>query len=163
VSSSRSWQQDLRVGIDFIDQEHEILVDTLAHLEEAIFARGDDHGAALRIGLLLERFWAQVTTHFAHEQQAMREQGYPQFEEHLACHDQFLTSLNDLRQACAEGDAGAATRWSVRYLQTWFAHHALTCDTPLARWLDTTTGPTTAPTTAWLGSIGPTTTPTEAR
>jgi hemerythrin len=70
---SSTWDADLRVRVEFMDDEHALLHSTLSELGDVAAAGYGDIAAVLRAARLLERLSTETERHFAHEEEVMRQ------------------------------------------------------------------------------------------
>ncbi|MEI6557117.1 MAG: bacteriohemerythrin [Rhodospirillaceae bacterium] len=87
------WNGSLEVGCKQIDDEHKHLLILANTLYDAIMARKRDPRAVLAH---LRAFTGYLHLHFAHEEQLMRETGYPGLEAHTAEHAAFAREVDTL-------------------------------------------------------------------
>ncbi len=125
------WRPDLSTGIPGIDRQHEQLVANVTALRKA--ARAGDVGTAEGVLAYLERYAAE---HFAAEEQAMWEAGYPDLDAHWSLHLAFATELAGRRAAYRDADAKVALLVDLgRWMDGWIEEHLLGADAAMARFL----------------------------
>ena len=129
------WDADLRVSVDFMDDEHAQLRATLNELGDVAAAGYGDVNAFPRATRLLELLRAETERHFAHEEEVMRRYAYPLLSDHVLRHTKFLRDMVGVRGKFAAGLESEVTFRVVHRLQLWFARHILTSDVALAEWL----------------------------
>ncbi len=125
------WRPDLATGIPEIDQQHEQLIANVASLRSA--ARDGDVRLAEGVLQYLEKYAAE---HFAAEERAMWQAGYPDLDAHWSLHLAFATELARRRaeyrgstdRASLLGDLG-------RWMDGWLEEHVLGADAQMARFL----------------------------
>lgn len=117
-----AWHDDYAVGDAVIDQQHRDLFRLATQLLSAT-----DRSALVDIAMKLYR---HVREHFRHEEELMREIGYPEYRAHVQMHDHMIGRLNDLSIDIAAG------RWDRArlhaFMQDWVVGHILEEDTRLA-------------------------------
>jgi hemerythrin-like metal-binding protein len=124
------WREDFRVGIEEVDHEHRELI---ALVNTAHDALGADRSGE-RVEACLGEIHARISAHFALEERAMRERGYPELGDHKADHERLLDDIRDLMD---EHDAGGAlddAAFGAR-LAEWFGGHFRTQDARFHRFL----------------------------
>lgn len=131
----QSWEADLRVGVPFMDHDHDGLRMVLEDLGRTLETDGSSPTNDVQRSLILERLISQFRRHCDHEETAMREHGYPLTDEHTLQHARFFQNLDDMRGQYIAGRGAEITVQIVHFVQTWFARHTLTSDGPLADWL----------------------------
>jgi len=114
------WTDDLSVGIDLIDNQHQTWVE---HYNRAVEAIDAQHGVA-QISRSLEFLSDYTETHFATEEQAMTESAYPELEEHKAKHDALRKTISDMMEEFIEDGATDRLAQSVEtFLGNWLIKH----------------------------------------
>ena len=121
--STDVWTDDLSVGVDVIDEDHQAFF-RLADLLREIIGRPDESQDMLietAINLLVE----YVTGHFLREESAMAAAGYQFLAEHVAAHQAFAARASQIAQAYRGGDKDVAAtvadlvnRWIVGHIRT---------------------------------------------
>ena len=110
------WTDNLLTGIHEIDQQHQVLFDVVARLEQAVTS--DDKWSAVHFALVeLDGF---VKVHFAVEEALMRLHGYPDLEAHIAAHRAFSADLVDIKQHSIRKDVSTEM---TAMLKAWLVHH----------------------------------------
>jgi len=114
------WTEDLAVGVEAIDRQHQELFATAARLiEEA--ERGGGAGEAARTVSFLEEY---VTNHFALEEFYMKRKYYPAYPSHKAEHTAFIADFYDLReQLDLEGSTPALVARLAEWIGGWLVEH----------------------------------------
>jgi hemerythrin len=110
------WTDNLLTGIHEIDQQHQVLFDVLAQLEQAVTT--EDKWSAVHFALVeLNSF---VKVHFAVEEALMRLHGYPDLEAHIAAHRAFTADLVEIKQHSIRKDVSTEM---TAMLHAWLVHH----------------------------------------
>lgn len=110
------WTDNLLTGIHEIDQQHQVLFDVVARLEQAVTS--DDKWSAVHFALVeLNSF---VNVHFAVEEALMRLHGYPDPEAHIAAHRAFSVDLLEIKQRSIREDVSAGM---TNMLKEWLVGH----------------------------------------
>lgn len=118
------------LGIASIDSQHRGLVELVNILSEAM-EQGCDHEQAHRHMDNLLRF---AGTHFAHEEELMREHGFPDFERHAAEHARLLQEATTMMGALDPDNPGRAALVTA-FLTDCVEYHIQQEDIPLGRHL----------------------------
>jgi hemerythrin len=115
------WRDGFRIGVAQVDAEHRHLFTLVKSLG---VANVDD-----TLGELLD----YVVTHFTHEQDLMETSGFPDFQQHLALHEQFSAQVAEFLSG---GQEWSDTRIQDlrRFLNKWLVGHILTHDLRFGRW-----------------------------
>ena len=115
------WSPVFNVGVPSIDSQHQLLVSLIKKLQQAML-----EGRTKEVVVPLFRALNQYTQlHFAHEEELLREYGYPEVAAHHAQHANLITKLQDLEDQFAAGrlTAGAPI---MQFLRNWLTDHI--CD-----------------------------------
>ncbi|MBL8260291.1 MAG: hemerythrin family protein [Candidatus Competibacteraceae bacterium] len=123
MSKFVEWSNELSMGLEEIDAQHQILVDLLNEIHEAIQQRQGIEAARNIIGRLDE--YARV--HFAVEESLMRILHYPEYDKHREEHDQLIEQLNGFRDKLAEGK-GSLNFELAHFLKLWLTRHIMEVD-----------------------------------
>jgi hemerythrin len=122
-----TWNESYRVGDEKIDAQHCYL---FAAAEELVQTSGRE---ALTVCMM--RLFRYVRQHFRHEEEVMRQSGYPGWEAHVLMHDDLIERLSVLSRAIHDD------RWTPAgiedFMNTWLVGHILHEDRKLARYLAT--------------------------
>ncbi len=115
---------NLKVGIDSIDQRHEEFYTLFEVLKKA----GDSE--------FLEAFDAVILHtqgHFSEEEADMEKIVYPNKAEHIQEHKKALEEMNYFREKASSGKLMFAKAYAKDRLEDWFRNHLLNMDSDLAR------------------------------
>ena len=110
-----AWKDYYTVHEPSLDAEHKQIIELIDSLYLAMQRRADQHV----IGDVLERLVRYTMTHFGHEENQMREVGYPELDAHKACHDRMQERTLELR---TQWDAASAPE-VMRFLKDWWVNH----------------------------------------
>lgn len=125
------WRPDLATGIRQIDQQHEELAANVSTLRQA--ARTGNLMLAEGVLVFLERYAAE---HFAAEERAMWEAGYPDLDAHWSLHLSFATELARRKAEYAAGSSKARHLVEMgRWMDRWLEEHLLGADAEMARFI----------------------------
>ncbi len=125
------WRPDLATGIPDIDLQHEQLIANVSSLRSA----AHDGDVRLAEGVLqyLEQYAAE---HFAAEERAMWQAGYPDLDAHWSLHLAFATELARRRaEYRASADRASLLADLGRWMDAWLEEHVLGADAEMARFL----------------------------
>ncbi|CAA7622124.1 Hemerythrin-like protein [Candidatus Terasakiella magnetica] len=121
--STDVWTDDLSVGVDIIDEDHQAFF-RLADLLRDIMGSPDKNQDMLvetAINILEE----YVKGHFLREETAMATIGYPLLAEHAAAHEAFAARAHQIAQDYKSGNKEVAAtindlvrRWIVGHIRT---------------------------------------------
>lgn len=126
-----TWSHECIVGVQAMDDQHGILMDTLNELRLMLL-----RGAAHRdICLQLERLIEFTQMHFHSEEQLLLQEGFPAASEHRTAHQHLLSRLyRALDQANREEVASLNTL--LEFLPSWYTEHVERLDQPYGVWLN---------------------------
>ncbi len=121
------WTEDLRTGVDVIDEQHQGIFSWFNELKQAT-----DERRTLFAAYVVTRLGQYVREHFAIEETLLREKGYPRFEEHVAEHEAFRSQLRELKMKAI---SDAMVSEMVEMLREWLTRHILESDKDYARFI----------------------------
>jgi len=111
-----SLADELLTGIQEIDEQHEILFDTLETLKNVV-AAGDGWSAAY---FALSELLQFTRTHFTVEEALMRLHNYLDIEKHIAEHQMFTAHLSLLEQQAVQRDVSSQI---IEFVRQWLINH----------------------------------------
>ena len=117
------WTDDLSVGVDVIDEDHQAFFRLADLLRDIIGSPDESQDMLVETSInILEEY---VKGHFLREETAMAAAGYPLLAEHVAAHEAFATRAHQIAQAYRGGDKDVAAtindlvrRWIVGHIRT---------------------------------------------
>lgn len=118
------WSDELTVEITGIDSDHKHLVQ---HLDTLFSACQAEQGADVMKKHLLA-LQRDTREHFAHEEDFMSANSYPQLHEHRAKHAELISELDDLLDEFDFSPAAELTQKTLGFLQQWLLQHILVED-----------------------------------
>ncbi|WP_299183634.1 bacteriohemerythrin [uncultured Neptuniibacter sp.] len=122
--SEFKWDDGLSVGVESIDNDHKMLLSIISDLSDAIESNHESD-VIEKVFLQLEGY---VKLHFTREEQLMRECDYPQLEEHIQSHQQFIAKVPELRDALINADSIEVARDIYLFLIDWLLNHIVVDD-----------------------------------
>jgi hemerythrin len=129
--SSLAWSHANLVGVQAMDDQHGILMDTVNQLRSHML-HGEPRSAITR---QLERLIEFTGMHFACEESLLERNHYPGLAEHRLEHQRLLTEINrafELIQHGRENDL----QYLLDFLHTWYIEHVEKQDRPYGEWLN---------------------------
>jgi hemerythrin-like metal-binding protein len=118
-----SWDRTLSVGIESIDQQHQILIQLINDLHTAMRT-----GSGKQVvGEILENLVTYTKTHFSNEETLLKKHNYPQLPGHINEHNQLTQKVDDLLKRHLNGEM-AITLEVMGFLKNWLTHHILETD-----------------------------------
>ena len=126
-----TWSHECIVGVQAMDDQHGILMDTLNELRTSLL-----HGTSRRdVSLQLERLIEFTRMHFESEDQLLRQQGYPGADEHRTEHQNLLKRLYTALEQ-VNGDEPVHLSSLLEFLPSWYLEHVEKLDQPYGTWLN---------------------------
>jgi len=125
------WSHECIVGVQAMDDQHGILMDTLNELRLMLLS-----GAPRRVVCLqLERLIEFTQAHFQSEELLLQQQGFPAVEEHRTAHQHLLARLYTALEQ-ANRDEAVRLNSLLEFLPSWYLEHVEQHDQPYGAWLN---------------------------
>lgn len=126
-----TWSHESIVGVQAMDDQHGILMDTLNELRVMLL-----HGTSRRnVCLQLERLIDLSQMHFQSEEQLLEQQGFPGTKEHRTAHQRLLRRLNTALEQ-ANRDETIHLSSLLEFLPAWYLEQVQLLDQPYGAWLN---------------------------
>ena len=123
-----TWSNEFATGVDFVDHDHQVLIDNLNRLEAAL---RDGEGAA-RIGDLVTFLERYAKEHFAREERCMDQVRCPVAAQNRIAHQEFIATIADAKDRLFGTNTATAVSIKVhREMCQWIREHILKIDTHL--------------------------------
>lgn len=124
------WMESYSVSDDTIDAEHRRLLDIINDLyAEKATGRGSDALAGI-----LDQLEEYTRSHFAHEEDVLRECSYPQYDDHKRLHDEMVSRTRVIRAQYRAGQTGLPDDLLL-FLRDWWVNHITRLDKQYATYL----------------------------
>lgn len=124
------WREEYSVGVPAVDYEHKGLIKLINDAHERLQSRQ----SADTVQECLGEIYAQISSHFALEEEIMRRRDYDRYLQHKADHERLLEEIRDIMDAVE--DAGTYDPQQLaEALGRWFGEHFRTEDARLHRYL----------------------------
>ncbi len=121
--SLMEWTEAFSVGVDKFGRQHQRLVSYINDLHAAIKAgRGKEV-----VGGVLDRLIDYTVNHFADEERAMTEHGYPDLEKHRRAHVTLTTRVMDFKDQFDTSQTTVSVPL-MSFLKDWLTKHILETD-----------------------------------
>lgn len=114
------WSNEFSVGLEEIDAQHQVLVDCLNRLHDAIHERKSDSEIVSVLGTLGD----YTRIHFAVEEALMRVFEYPDYVQHKAEHEKLLAQFTEKAEKCQSGKTSASLEL-LQFLRGWLTDHII--------------------------------------
>ena len=125
------WSHECLVGVQAMDDQHGILMETLNDLRLMLF-NGTDRR---RISLQLERLIEFTQMHFQSEEELLKKQAFPDTESHSIAHQQLISRLYAALEQVNRVEP-VALNSIFEFLPSWYLDHVEKLDRPYGTWLN---------------------------
>ncbi|MCP4076954.1 MAG: hemerythrin family protein [Gammaproteobacteria bacterium] len=113
-----TWDDELSVGIQSIDDDHKKLIALINTLQTAImYPSGENYERQA-----LKEVVDYTIYHFKREEELMAKHGYPDYEPHKKTHAVMITKIGEYMEAYEKNSEGAICDLT-KYLKTWLIKH----------------------------------------
>lgn len=123
MSKFVEWSDDLSVGIEEIDAQHQVLVGLVNEMHDAIHRR---QGSEV-VRDVLRKLADYTRIHFAVEESLMRILGYPGYEAHKLLHEQLIAHMMELQHKVDTGKTAIGFEL-MHFLKVWLTKHIMESD-----------------------------------
>ncbi|MBS4025837.1 MAG: bacteriohemerythrin [Clostridia bacterium] len=132
LSTSLQWTEDLAVGVDKIDSQHQELFSRINKLLDAC-NQGKGRETVDEIIKFLEDY---VVTHFTLEEEHMAKYAYSGYSDHKEQHYQFINSFSKLKEKIErEGVGSHISIYTNQIVVDWLQDHITKTDKALGKFL----------------------------
>lgn len=121
------WTDSLRVGIDVIDKDHQVIVSLLNRVTHRT---ADDP----ELNTVIEELVDYTRDHFRREEAVMEACGYPDLEKHRGRHRDLTAQVNDLAGTWRKGRNPEMLHHLRKFLREWWIGHIVKVDTEIAQY-----------------------------
>ena len=129
--SGLAWSHANIVGVQAMDDQHGILMDTLNEIRTQMLA-GAPRSSVTR---LLERLVEFTGMHFACEESLLERHSYPGLQVHRAEHQRLLAEIAQALERIQHGREGDLQPL-LDFLHNWYVDHVEKQDRPYGEWLN---------------------------
>ncbi|WP_199825294.1 bacteriohemerythrin [Gorillibacterium timonense] len=127
-----AWRDELNIGVDAVDKQHQELVRMLNDFLEACTQQKGKEKLEETLDFLI----SYTVKHFNDEEALMKGAGYPHYIEHKAEHDQFVKEVAAIQQQLKEKGASVLTTIKLnRALVDWLINHIQKNDQQMGEYL----------------------------
>lgn len=126
------WNKSFETGLDEVDEQHQVLVDLINRLDEALMQK--DRASRADVEAVFNELMDYTHYHFQDEEAMMTRVGLdPRFlSHHVQLHAAFLEEAVKMRAVALGGDLGAA-KSMLNFLVHWLAFHIFGVDQSMFR------------------------------
>ncbi len=123
------WTDILRVGVDEIDKDHQILINLTNKIMQKSFK-------ASQLNEIIMEVKEYTRYHFRREETIMKACDYPNLDNHLALHQQLVSQLSVLSDDWFENKNPETLQKLRKFLKAWLIGHIETVDTTIAHYAE---------------------------
>lgn len=126
------WNEDLSVGVNWIDDQHKQLFDRINSLTDGM-SKGKGKEEVSNLVSFLKKYTVE---HFGNEENKMKQQSYPKFEAHKNQHDKFISQVNKLKKTVDNDGVDLNLTLKVQdFMNKWWINHIKKVDKALGIFL----------------------------
>lgn len=125
------WSEELSVGIESIDEQHQVLIRLINSLNTAM-AEGE---ANLMIGDILLSLTDYTRQHFSYEEQLFEQFGYPDSADHKRQHSELIEQISALKERFESELSGSIGLEIMQFLKNWLTNHIMKTDKTYSEYL----------------------------
>ncbi|MFA7241984.1 MAG: hemerythrin family protein [Sulfuricellaceae bacterium] len=129
------WHDSYSVGYDPIDHQHQKLFTISNDLTEATEKSAGANEKELRN--IICDLLTYARTHFAEEEQLMRQTAFPDFARHKALHEAFDAKIHEVEKQVLNGEVHAVASFLPQLIGDWLLDHIATEDQQYAAYIKT--------------------------
>jgi hemerythrin len=126
-----TWNDKLSVGVQTLDAQHTVLIETLNDLHAAMM-KGQARAVA---GKILDNLIEYTRDHFAAEEAMMEQTKYPEFPAHCAKHRELTKQVEDYVARLEKGDITLGVHL-LTFLSDWLTKHIQGEDQKYGPWMN---------------------------
>jgi len=117
------WNDKFNVGVRTLDGQHRQLIDIINELHEAM-----SKGQAKEVqASLLQRLGQYAAEHLNTEERMLNSNGYPDFVQHKAQHDNYIAKVRELEKQVGAGKLSLSVTL-LPFLKDWWTGHIMKTD-----------------------------------
>lgn len=117
------WKEIYNIGIDSIDADHQIMLNLINKLFDAM-----SHGKAREIlAEIFSELIKYIKLHFQREETFFEDTNFPEHLEHKLQHDYFIEKINDFKAQFDEGNQNITVEL-ITFLTEWLINHIFILD-----------------------------------
>lgn len=128
-----TWKEDLRIGVEQIDNQHKELLGRIDNLFEAC-NKGKGKEEVIKV---IDYLGEYVVTHFSDEEDLQKKYAYPEYNNHKAMHTQFIKDFEVLKGSLNKDGVspGLVIRMN-KLLIDWLLNHIKKTDKELGAFIE---------------------------
>lgn len=113
------WKENLSVGIVELDDHHKQLVALINRVYDSLAAADQ----AAQVAQVLTELVSYTRYHFDREEQYMRINGYPDYEDHRKAHALLVSQVQDLQRRFNTDPESVKAMETMDFLSRWLMQH----------------------------------------
>ena len=117
------FEKGFKIGVPFVDAQHEEMLKILFKLEKAVKEGRDEQ----EFSGIVEELVEYTRYHFSQEEQYMLDKGLPNYENHKRHHDNYTERILELQQKHLE-DKKAMSEELIDIMKDWSISHVYNMD-----------------------------------
>lgn len=132
------WTEHYSVGVPLFDEQHKKLFDLCNQLFSALDSQAEATRVQDNIEVLILELIRYTQYHFSQEEKMMRLYHFPDYEAHLAEHQNFSAFIDDIDTKALEENPFAVGKEVLYHLIDWITHHIQEVDKGYSAFLKST-------------------------
>lgn len=128
-----SWNEEMSVGIDIIDEDHKKLLGLLNEVDNIINAGTSSESESIES--ILFDLLDYTKNHFKREETLMKACDYPHLSEHKNAHETMLGQVNSYMNSFKAGSPSFNPVALRLFLEAWIVDHILKMDKDYVSWI----------------------------
>lgn len=125
------WTNELSVGVNEIDKQHQKLIDLINQLHES----KDKEIDKITLNKVFEALVAYTKIHFTFEEKMLLEKAYPDLDDHKNTHKIFVDQLNVFMRQFKNNDDKQVSFSLLAFLKSWISKHIMVNDKEYGNYL----------------------------
>jgi len=126
-----TWKDEYSVKIAEVDAQHKKLIGLIGELDQAMAKR---QGKEV-VGSVLDKLISYTVTHFTYEENLMRANNFPGYQEHKDKHEKMTAKVLDLQRQQQQGKLTISLE-VMDFLKNWLQKHILGTDMQYSAFLN---------------------------
>lgn len=135
------WMDAYSVGVPLFDEQHKALFELVNALFAKLQVPSEEEDAAEVITQLVQELLRYTQYHFTQEEKMMRLYHYPELEDHLKEHHEFVAFLDALDPDGLHRDPYGTGSLLLGHMVTWITHHIQVVDKRYSQFLNDSLNP----------------------
>lgn len=124
------WKDIYSVGNANIDAEHKVLFD----IAQEAFLEVEPSLKTKKLKEILTRLYTYMKTHFKHEEEYMKEIGYPHLKEHQMLHEDIINTINNFVKTLPTLNEDIFEKELAKIIDIALVHHIIQEDRKIIAW-----------------------------